>query len=86
MSSKRKVAPMVRRPLSADELHDLQEQFDACDADGDQRISFTEFSELLENLGSELLPEQRRSRFDEIDLDRNGLIDRDEFLHWWRAG
>jgi len=74
-----------RRPLSGDELADLEEQFDECDADGDQRIVFAEFQELLENLGSELSSDQQRARFDAIDLDRDGAINRQEFIEWWRS-
>ena len=51
MGSKDNPPPSVRRPLSSDELADLDEQFDECDVDGDQRIDFIEFSQLLENLG-----------------------------------
>lgn len=79
------IPPPARRPLTGDELADLQEQFDECDADGDGRIDFTEFSQLLENLGSEVPPERRRSQFDVIDLDHDGAIDRAEFMEWWRG-
>jgi Ca2+-binding EF-hand superfamily protein len=75
----------TRRALSADEIADLEEQFDECDADGDQRIDFAEFSQLLENLGPEVPPGKRRARFDEIDLDRDGAIVRSEFMQWWRG-
>ena len=54
-------------------------------ANGDQRIDFTEFSQLLENLGSEVPPERRRARFNELDTDRDGAIDRREFMEWWRS-
>ncbi|MBX5461145.1 MAG: EF-hand domain-containing protein [Steroidobacteraceae bacterium] len=77
--------PRARRPLTNDEIADLQEQFDECDADGDARIDFTEFSQLLENLGSEVPLERRRSHFDTIDLDHDGAIDRAEFMEWWRG-
>lgn len=73
------------RALSSDELADLDEQFDECDADGDQRIDFTEFSQLLENLGSSVPPSQRRARFDAIDANHDGAIDRREFMEWWRG-
>ena len=73
------------RPLSGDELADLEEQFDECDADGDQRISFAEFTQLLERLGSEVPPEKRHAQFDEIDLDRDGAIVHSEFMQWWRG-
>ena len=84
MASKDERRP-VPRPLSSDELADLDEQFDECDANGDQRIDFTEFSQLLENLGSEVPPRQRRARFDAIDADHDGAISRPEFMEWWRG-
>lgn len=74
-----------RRPLSSDELADLEEQFDECDADGDQRIDFAEFSQLLDNLGSQVPPGHRQTQFNEIDLNRDGAVDRNEFMDWWRA-
>jgi Ca2+-binding EF-hand superfamily protein len=71
------------RPLTSDELADAEEQFDACDANGDQRIDFAEYSLLLDHLGVEMPPAQRRNRFNAIDTDRDGAIDRREFLAWW---
>jgi Ca2+-binding EF-hand superfamily protein len=84
-SKRRPPSPAAGRSLSSDELADLDEQFDECDADGDQRIDFAEFGQLLENLGSELSPAQRRSRFDAIDVNHDGAIDRREFMDWWRG-
>jgi Ca2+-binding EF-hand superfamily protein len=81
---RRNTNPRASGPLTSDELADLAEQFDECDADGDQRIDFTEFSQLLENLGSDIAPAQRRARFDAIDLNHDGAIDRNEFMQWWR--
>jgi len=85
MSTKDDPPLRSRRPLSSDDLADAAEQFDDCDADGDQRIDFTEFSQLLENLGSEVPPMQRRGRFDALDLNHDGVIDRREFMEWWRG-
>lgn len=81
---RRDTNPPASSPLTSDELADLAEQFDECDADGDQRIDFTEFSQLLENLGSDVPMAQRRGRFDAIDLNHDGAIDRNEFMQWWR--
>jgi Ca2+-binding EF-hand superfamily protein len=72
------------RHRKAVDLADLDEQFDACDADGDQRIDFTEYSQLLERLGSEVPPARRRLQFDAIDTDRDGAIGRREFSEWMR--
>jgi Ca2+-binding EF-hand superfamily protein len=85
MSRKAGTPTSTLRPLSGDELADLDEQFDECDANGDQRIDFAEFSQLLENLGSELRGTQRRLRFEAIDADHDGAIDRREFMDWWRG-
>jgi len=85
MSTPRNPDRRKGRPPSGDELAEIEEQFDECDADGDQRIDFREFSQLLENLGADVPPAQRRSRFNEIDSDHVGAIDRREFTEWWRA-
>jgi Ca2+-binding EF-hand superfamily protein len=71
------------RPLTSDELADAEEQFDVCDLDGDQHIDFTEYSKLLDNLGADMSPAQRRNHFNTIDTNRDGAIDRKEFLRWW---
>jgi Ca2+-binding EF-hand superfamily protein len=85
MTGSGRFQPKGRRPLNSDELADLDEQFDECDADGDQRIDFGEFSQLLDSLGSEVPAPQRRARFDAIDLNHDGAINRDEFMEWWRG-
>jgi len=71
------------RPLTSDDLADAEEQFDECDADGDQRIDFTEYSQLLDNLAADVPPAKRRNCFNAIDTDRDGAIDRREFIDWW---
>ena len=85
MTSPRDPARPKGRPMTSDELADAEEMFDEFDADGDQRIDFTEFSLLLDNLGAEVPLAQRRNRFNAIDSDHDGAIDRREFLEWWRG-
>ena len=57
----------------------------AAQLNGDQRIDFTEYSKLLDCLGAQMPPANRRNRFDTIDTHRDGAIDREEFLAWWGA-
>ena len=64
-------------------LEELREGFDECDANGDGKIQFEEFSALLENLGAETNAEERKIGFREIDTDGDGVIDFDEFIAWW---
>jgi Ca2+-binding EF-hand superfamily protein len=85
MATRREAQRGKGRALTSDELADAEEQFDECDTDGDRRIDFAEYSQLVENLGLELPPTQRRNRFDAIDSDADGAIDRSEFIDWWRA-
>jgi Ca2+-binding EF-hand superfamily protein len=74
-----------RRPLTSEELADAQEHFHECDLDGDHRIDFTEYSNLLDRLGVEMPSAQRRRRFDTIDTNRDGAIELTEFVAWWRS-
>ena len=71
------------RPLSGDDIAQLHDEFQACDADGDGRVGLSEFESLLQSVGSQLSSEQRRSEFLRIDTDGNGLIDVAEFKRWW---
>jgi hypothetical protein len=74
--------PKVARPLSGEEQAELFEAFGACDADGNGRMDFLEFSRLLEGLGSEEPALQHRRQFEAIDSDQDGCIVRHEFPRW----
>ena len=75
----------VCRTLSADDIANMDEAFGKCDADGNRQIDFEEFARLLDTLGSTSAPAQYRLRFNSIDLNHDGVIDRTEFLNWWRG-
>jgi Ca2+-binding EF-hand superfamily protein len=82
MSTPKSPARISRRPVTSAEILDVDDQFDACDADGDGRIDFPEFSALLDRLGSELETVNRRRHFVAIDTDGDGCIGRAEFRAW----
>lgn len=75
----------LRRPLSGDDLADLEELFDEADEDGDQKIQFAEFSQLLDSLGADMEYEEMRSGFRKIDANRDGAIEFQDFVEWVRG-
>ena len=62
---------------------ELKQTFEHFDRDGNGTIDFSEFSELLNSLGSEMDDESLRIGFDVIDSDHNHQISYDEFSSWW---
>jgi Ca2+-binding EF-hand superfamily protein len=71
--------------LGPDALDDLRGRFEEYDDDGDGRIDFAEFVELLDELGDELSREEALLAFEGIDMDGNGAVTFEEFVKWWTA-
>ncbi len=69
--------------LTEQQLAELREDFAFSDADGNGRIDFQEFVDLLENLEAGMSGEEARIGFAEIDADGDGAIEFDEFAAWW---
>jgi len=68
------VAPIMRA---------LQEYFEMCGTDRDGRIGFGGFVRLLQYLGVGSELRDRRTDFQNIDLDRRQSININEFFAWW---
>ncbi len=71
--------------LSEEQLDELREDFDFNDTNGDGRIEYEEFKELMEFLEAEMSNNDIRTGFAEIDTDHDGAIEFDEFVAWWMA-
>ena len=69
--------------LTQEQLDELREDFVYNDGDGDGRIDYTEFVELMGLLDEDLDEEACRIGFREIDSDRDGAIEFEEFVDWW---
>lgn len=75
-------APTNRHPAKPREL---LEEFASADRDDDGRMDLEEFRQLLNGLDADMSDAEIRLGFEEIDTDRDGLIDRREFADWWSS-
>jgi Ca2+-binding EF-hand superfamily protein len=62
---------------------ELRHEFKRVDRNADGRIDLAEFEELLEGLGADMTHEVMTIGFNEVDIDKDGLIDVREFCEWW---
>jgi Ca2+-binding EF-hand superfamily protein len=71
------------KDLSTDELAELRQSFDACDANGDGWIVVAEFETLLHTLDQDLSQDECLLAFEMTDGDGDGKISFEEFMSWW---
>jgi calmodulin len=71
-----------------DESADLERAkriFEGIDLDRSGELDRNEVRELGAQLGAEMTEEELQSAMDEMDADKSGEIDLDEFLSWWQG-
>ncbi len=85
MARKRPGASKPPADETSQHLEELRESFAQCDRNGDGRIQYAEFKQLLENLDAATSPDESWIGFQELDTDNDQLIDFDEFVSWWSA-
>jgi hypothetical protein len=66
-------------------LDELEELFDRIDLDGDRRIAFGEFSELMLEIDDTRGEHTLRAAFEAIDVNHDGRVGFDELRRWWKA-
>jgi len=66
--------------LSQDEITSLRDAFSLFDKDGDGTITINELGDVMKSLGLNPSQEELRRMMREVDTDRNGTIDFNEFL------
>lgn len=67
----------------SDRSDELRENFATCDENNDGNIQFSEFANLMGNLGAEMNADECKIGFNEIDTDKDGVISLDEFVAWF---
>ena len=70
-------------PRSTTSRAELRREFKRVDRNVDGRIDFAEFKDLLEGLGAGMSQQVMHIGFHEVDADKDGLIDLEEFCEWW---
>jgi hypothetical protein len=73
--------------LTQEDKNKIYEQFGLglIDKDGNHRITFEEaYSQLPEEWRTPDLEHQMRQQFEEVDTDKSGDVDMDEFIAYWR--
>ena len=72
-------------PPTPDEIAELRESFRYNDPNGDGKIDFREFRNMLTDLEANATIDEARIGFDEIDTDSDGAIEFEEFVDWWEG-
>ena len=67
----------------AEERGRLREAFDFNDANKDGRLTLGEFIRFMESVDENMTATECEIGFDEIDTNRDGAIEFDEFHAWW---
>ena len=67
----------------AEERGRLREDFDYNDLNKDGRLTLGEFIRYMQNVDENMTVEECEVGFDQMDSNRNGAIEFDEFLAWW---
>lgn len=66
-----------------DRIAEIEELFEQNDTDGNGDIDFTEFARLIGDLDPQMPHAALEIGFREIDTNKDGRINFDEFLEWW---
>lgn len=61
----------------------LREDFDYNDINKDGRLTLGEFMRYMRSVDADMTAEEMQIGFDEIDTNRDGAIEFDEFHAWW---
>ncbi len=64
-------------------IEEVEELFEQNDTDGNGDIDFDEFAALIRDLDEPMSQQTLETGFRDIDVNKDGRINFDEFLKWW---
>lgn len=69
--------------MTTTNIDEIEELFEQNDTDGNGDIDFEEFTALIADLDPKMPGPALTIGFHDIDTNKDGLINFDEFLDWW---
>jgi len=67
------------------ELEQMRKTFDSFDTDASGCLSLDELESVMCGVGFSLSQEQLQQLIAVLDLNGNGMVEKDEFLHWYKS-
>ncbi|KAG0458298.1 hypothetical protein HPP92_023455 [Vanilla planifolia] len=77
---------MEEAPTGIEKMDDVEKVFKRIDGDGDGKISAAELGGVVRALDSNVSEEELKSMIEEMDANRDGFVDLEEFAQFHRAG
>jgi len=71
--------------LDGIELEQIKKTFDSFDTDATGYLSQDELENVMRGVGFSLSQEQVQQLIVALDLDGDGMVEKDEFLHWYKS-
>jgi Ca2+-binding EF-hand superfamily protein len=62
------------------------EMFNACDINDDARLALSEVKKFVEGLSTDFTLKEVHALVNYLDIDKNGIIDKDDFLRQMTKG
>lgn len=73
------------RSIPESKLLEIKDNFKFFDQDNNHKIDITEFTQLLKIISPSATDQQAEAGFNMVDSNKDGYIDLEEFIAWWKT-